>query len=501
MKKSKILLPMMAVLLFGMGLAACNNNAQKSGNTPTSSVAPQKETIKITAAGDKKEVEIEQTLQLTASVEGVTWASSDVKIATVDNAGKVTAVAAGDVTITATKDGYNKGTIAIKVKRAPALATLHMEDADHFAADGWWGTADDGYTPVYNKDAASGGTCIAHIDNGDKETIKFSSSAAIKAEVVITMSSSSSDVNLAEVMSVKLNNAAVSMANKTLAGGSTDDFQEVSLGELDIAATNTLEISFLGSAPYLDDLSFYSKQAATIAIIAAPVKEQITVAQAELAAYIDTDSQIEVTKPTSLEGVSFVSDKEEVASVNDAGKVTGHKLGSATITVKKEGWYSARVSVTVDKAGVEGEIRIQAEDAAEIPEGFHEYTDRTTGIQNGHYGGAYITGYDVSSACSLSYTFESPKAQSMTLIIAGASHYQMSEDFVFGTDAVIKLNNAVVTPTGEAKIESNQQMGAPTVEVTIGVVQVKQGTNTFVLEFAERAPALDAFRFIPVQAA
>ena len=40
-------------------------------------------------------------------------------------------------------------------------------------------------------------------------------------------------------------------------------------------------------------------------------------------------------------------------------------------------------------------------------------------------------------------------------------------------------------------------MGAPTVEVTIGIVNVKKGTNTFVIEFAERAPALDAFRFIP----
>ena len=40
-------------------------------------------------------------------------------------------------------------------------------------------------------------------------------------------------------------------------------------------------------------------------------------------------------------------------------------------------------------------------------------------------------------------------------------------------------------------------MGAPTVEVEIGDVNVVEGENTFVIEFAERAPALDAFRFIP----
>jgi hypothetical protein len=86
----------------------------------------------------------------------------------------------------------------------------------------------------------------------------------------------------------------------------------------------------------------------------------------------------------------------------------------------------------------------------------------------------------------------------MTLVIAGASHYQMNEDFVFGTDCTIKLNDQVITPTGEAKIESNPVMGAPTVEVTIGNVNVLNGANTFVLEFAERAPALDCFRFLPV---
>ena len=40
-------------------------------------------------------------------------------------------------------------------------------------------------------------------------------------------------------------------------------------------------------------------------------------------------------------------------------------------------------------------------------------------------------------------------------------------------------------------------MGAPTVEVTIGDVNVLNGENTFVIEFAERAPALDCYRFMP----
>ena len=85
----------------------------------------------------------------------------------------------------------------------------------------------------------------------------------------------------------------------------------------------------------------------------------------------------------------------------------------------------------------------------------------------------------------------------MTLIIAGASHYQMSEAFNFSRDCTLTLNDTVITANPDAQIESNQVMGAPTVEVTIGDVQVKAGTNTFVIAFLERAPALDCFRFMP----
>ena len=505
MKTTKFVLPFVALALT-FGLVACNqqNGGEKSSGAPTSSI-PQKETIKVTDPSGKSsgELEIEKTLQLTPSVEGVAWKSADEKIATVSDAGLVTAVAAGEVRIKASKEGYFDGSYSLTVKRAAALATLHFEDADHYAADGWWGTADEGFEPIYARSEgnASDGKCIAHFDNGDKETLTFTSSAAINAELVLTMASSSAIDDMGAVMNVKFNEVAINLTGKSFEGGSTSEFADFSLGTQAIkSGDNVLLIEFVGSGPYLDDLAFYSKQQATIQVKAAPAKERIVLAATSLAAYIDTESQIQVTKPTSMDGITFVSDKEEVATVDANGKVTGKKLGTANITVKKDGWYSARIEVVVDKAGVEGEIRIQAEDAAEIPEGFHMYTDRTTGIQNGHYGGAYITGYDVSGACQLSYTFESPKAQTMTLIIAGASHYQMAEDFVFGVDCTIKLNNSVVNCASDAKIESNQQMGAPTVEVTIGTVQVKQGSNTFVLDFAERAPALDAFRFIPANA-
>ena len=516
MKKTKFL--SVAALALAFGLASCGGptGGDQSGaeSTPGTSAASSvvKPKITVSAEGDKKTLVMEETVQLSAkegdkALTGVEWKSSAEAVATVDQTGKVTAVAPGTATISASLEGYNKGSITITVTRPAASATLHFEDADHYAADGWWGTADDGWSPVYDRSEgnASDLKCIAHLDNGDKETLTFTSSAAIKAELVIMMASQDGVTDMSAVMDVKLNNAAISMAGKALAStDSNSTFKEFSLGEQNLVnGDNVLELSFKAAAPYIDDLAIYSKQQATIAVKAPAAKERIEVQLAEgatgLTAYIGEDTQITLTKPTDATGVSYASDKESVATVDETGKIHGVALGTANITIKKDGMYSTRVEVTVEKKVIEGEIRVEAESAADIG-AFHSYTDKTSGIQNGHSGGAYITGYDVTGPFTLNYTFTSPSAQQMTLIIAGAPHYQMTEAFVFGVDGIVKLNNAVVPcpADGSAKFEPGSTMGGATVEVTIGTVNVLQGENTFAIEFPERAPALDCFRFMPI---
>ena len=498
-------------LVTAIGKGSTSISATKEGYKGGSiSITVDLPSITITGAESSVSLVMEATLQLSASEQGVTWQSSDPTVASVDQTGKVTALYAGSAVISANKDGFNAGIVNVTVTRPAALATLHFEDADHYSADGWWGTAAEGVTPVYDRTSgnASDAKCIAHFDVGDKETLAFTSTASMDAELVMTMACSSEIADMGEVMNVTLNKTAVNIAGKGFAGGSSSEFAEFSLGELHLEkGENRLEIEFKEASayPYLDDLAFYSKSNATIEVAAAAQRETIEVKLAEgaegLTAYIGEEVQIELVKPTSLEGVTFVSSKEEVATVSEDGKITGIKLGSADITIKKDGWYSARVSVTVEKKVLAGEIRVEAEDTTnELPSGFHKYTDRTTGIQNGHSGSAYITGYDVSSACQLEYSFESEKDQTMTLVIAGAPHYNMSagEIFSFVNDCVIKLNDQAVTVNEGAEIEgTGAAMGAATVEVTIGDVNVKAGTNTFVIEFAEKAPALDCYRFMP----
>ena len=494
-------------LVTAVGKGSTSISATKEGYKGGSlSITVDLPSITITGAESNATLVMEGTLQLAASEQGVTWESSDQTIATVDQTGKVTGVAPGNATISAKKDGFNAGTVSLTVTRPAALATLHFEDADHEAADGWWGTAAEGQTPVYARDSgnASDGTCIAHLDTGDKETLAFTSSAAIQAELVVMMASSSTIEDLSAIVSAKLNDTALTVPAGSFTSGSNSEFVEVSLGEANIASgDNALVLEFAGSAPYIDDLHFYSKQQATIALKAAPVKEAIEVSTPTLTINRGETAQINITKPTDLTGINFVSDNEEMASVNATGKVTGEALGEANIIVSKAGMLSVRIAVTITDQPIEGEIRKEAEDQPEGFDfeslGFHMYPDGSY-IAFGHSGGAYITGYDVNSEVSLTYTIVSEKAQTMTLVIAAAPHYQMQagEEYVFGVDATIKLNGAEVSVNEGAKvIGDGARMGAKTQNVTIGDVELRQGDNEFIIEFHGKAPALDCFKFLP----
>ena len=92
-----ILLALTTVACNGGGnSSAAPNNGSKSNSQQSTSVLPS---INVTAADNKKTLEVDETVKLTASVEGVTWESSAPAVATVDGEGLVTAVAAGTAKI------------------------------------------------------------------------------------------------------------------------------------------------------------------------------------------------------------------------------------------------------------------------------------------------------------------------------------------------------------------------------------------------------------------
>ena len=493
-------------LVTALAKGSASIKAKKDGYKDGSiSISVDYPNITITASGEK-DILVGGTVSLTASEQGVTWTSSNPDVATVAN-GVVTGVKLGSTTIKASKEHFNDGSVTINVVRPAPTATLHWEDADHYSADGEWSSSNNPYdSPVYDRSSgnASDGTCIAHFGEGDKETLAFTSSAAVKAELVMTIASRSAIDDLSAVMAVKFNDADIALTG-SFAGGDSSDFQELSLGEHDIkSGDNALELSFLSSsAPYLDNLNIYAASAATIAVKPAPVREKIEVEKAELEVEAGKTVQIVVTKPTSLDGVTFTSSDETAATVDNTGLVTGVSLGTANIMIRKDGMNSARVTVQVKEVEEAGEIRLEAELAEEVVAGtsnFMNLTDGTSGITRPHSGGGYISGYRVSGEEPLTFKFTATNEQAgkYELSVNGSAAYQATEDFMFATSTTITLNGNPVTINADAAIVAGDGgMSAPRVDAVLGEVTVVAGENVLVVTFNGRAPSLDFFKLVP----
>ena len=112
-------------------------DVKNNTSSPSYPSTPSYPVTDVTLSHDKADLtKVGETLQLTATVKPsyadnktITWKSSDEKVATVDKDGKVTAVANGTVTITATSaDGKHSATVTITVKISPEKLTLTAEN-------------------------------------------------------------------------------------------------------------------------------------------------------------------------------------------------------------------------------------------------------------------------------------------------------------------------------------------------------------------------------------
>lgn len=455
------------------------------------------EKIEVTAAGDKKTLLAGETVQLTANKEGVAWESSNTAVATVDSKGLVTAVAFGQATIKATKEGFEAGSIAINVTRPAATAVLHFEDAEHYSADGWWSTSTygtergPGATPVYEKSTASDGTCVAYFGAGDKETLTFTSNAAVKAELVVTMGSSTTAEDLSTVEKVKLNNKEISMAGRSYIPTDTQGnytFEGVSLGEVDlVSGENVLVFEFLGSAPYLDDLQIYAASPATIAVKAAPAMQEIQVEKQEMSLEEGATEQI-VSATKDLE---YTSSKESVVTVDATGLVTAVSKGSATITVHKSGMKGVRIAVTVTEKLVEGEIRVEAETGT-ASDG--EIAFRTPSANTSASGDITSTW---PAGATLTMKFNSTNSGEMTLsMVARAGTPESAYSYVavnLATDCEIAVNGTKLTLT-----ETIDATVTSLTNYVLGNVNVKSGENTITVKAITVAPTIDFFKLVPI---
>ena len=506
MKTKKALLPVLAsALLLTMGLAACNNSTPAS-NPGSSSGEAEEVKIEITSEGGKKEIQVGETLQLTASVEGVTWSTKSTDIVSVSETGLVTAIKDGSARITAKKDGYANGSFTVTVLKAPDREpnySLRLEEAEHYDPDDFWGMSwggtvmGPGDSPVEdNGGKTDDGTSLGWLTQGCKETMTFTSNKAAKVEIGVTMAYNA-EMNLDGVLSVKFNGKEISMAGRSVPGPSDGDtnnyyeFSTVSFGMVDlVAGNNVLEIEMLAQGPNMDKVVIFTTETLQIKSVPAQAKPKIEVVEAALEVVVDSEVSIQVKD--NLAGVTFTSADETIATVSTAGVVKGIKAGRTTIELTKEGYKKATVNVTVKAKPVAGQVILEAE-AGEIVGGRVENDNNSSG-------GARVGYLAADTSLTLKTTLEEAGEYTVSMLaysnnVSYWSTYPnvTADELDLSSCMTFKVNNVDVALTG--KVLPGGPWGNY-VEVNFGDFNLVKGENTFAFAFTAQGPNIDYVKLV-----
>ena len=445
----------------------------------------------VVTAGGPTELLVGETVTLTANKEGVTWESSNAEIASVTAAGVVTANKLGDVTISAKKAGFADGTQAIKVKRPAPTKVLHMEDADHYSADGEWASSGrgPGDTPVYTPSSSSpsDGTCIAYFGAGDKETLTFTSDKACRAELVLTVGYYYSISDLTAVYEVKFNGSPITFEAQgyEAEGTSNYTYKGISFGEVTLSnsANNVLEITMKETSdnryPYMDDLEIYAAEAATINVVLPAAKPDVVIDQQSITVAQNKTFQI----TSSLTGLSYKSASAAVATVNETGLVTGVAPGNTSIAVSKDGYKTLRVPVEVTE--VEGAFIVSIEGIT--GEGVTTRTSQNLTAPNNYI----IDAFPEGAVGTLAFTVANAGQYTLYMKCRASGGYSSSNTDVLATCMTLKVNGTVVTSSASVS-------GNTFTEYLIGDVNfTAAGPATIEITCITSVPSINLFKFIP----
>ena len=280
------------------GEAVVTVTTEDGGKTATCKVTVKAKTVSVTEVTlDKTELTLTEgeTETLTATVKPdnadnrkVTWSSDKTEVATVDGAGKVTAVKAGEAVITvATEDGGKTATCKVTVKAKTVSVTEVTLDKTEL-------TLTEGETETL--------TATVKPDNADNRKVAWSSD---KTEITTVDGAG-------RVTAVKAGEAVITVATED--GGKT--------------ATCKVTV-----------------KAKTVSVTEVTLdKTELTLTEGE------TETLTATVRPDNADNkkVKWSSDKTDVATVDGAGKVTAVKPGEAVVTVTTEdGGKTASCKVTV----------------------------------------------------------------------------------------------------------------------------------------------------------
>ena len=354
---------MTAIAVVALGVTALSVNSCKNKET------------EILVTGVKVSTTVEPS---NASNKGVSFTSSDTSVVTVDENGVVTAVGPGTATITiTTKDGSYTATVTVTVKgksvavsgvsldivevtikegdSVTLTATVKPDDAADKSVS--WSSSDDAVASVADgvvTGVKAGSATITVKTNDGGKTATCAVTVEAKAVAVESVSLDKSELSL-EVGEEATLTATVSPADAT--------DKEVSWSSSDPSvATVDDSGKVVAKAPGTTAVTVTTKDGAKSASCAVTVKakgvavESVSLDKSELTLIVGEDATLTATvKPDGAtdKSVSWSSDKEAVATVDEGGKVSAKAEGEATITVTtKDGGKTATCKVTVKAAEV-----------------------------------------------------------------------------------------------------------------------------------------------------
>ena len=326
--------------------------------------------ISVTGENNKTSIEVEQQLQLTASVQptnatnqNVTWSSNKENIATVNLNGLVTGVAVGTATISATaQDGSTKvGSIDITVTAKTTIEYVKYS-----------GTITEGnYIITYDNGAMNHTvssdrlqyTAVSpsndKITNPDKSIVWSITQSGdywtIKNTDTNEYAASTGAKNKAQMLS----SGTDSKSLWTISGSNTYEFVNKQNTTNNVNA-NLRKNTTYGFACYGTDIG----GALTLYKLDVPVTPIYPTAislSGGNTVYLNKTLQLTVgytPATTNVKNVTFSSSNEQYATVDNTGLVTAVAAGTTTITATAEtangGSTSAQVQVTVSKKAVTG---------------------------------------------------------------------------------------------------------------------------------------------------
>ena len=358
-------------LLTVVSLLCCNKEID---SIPINSVSIDKKSIEI-MVGDVATVKATVNPS-NASNKNVYWTSSDSSVATVDNAGKVTAVKAGSATITVTtEDGGKTATckVTVKAKVYPVTGvTLDKTSVELTEGDVTVITATVNPSNASNKNVywTSSDSSVATVDNTGKVIAVKAGSATITVTTEDGGKTATCQVTVKEkiypVTGVTLDRTSVELtegdatvltATVNPSNASNKNVYWISSDQSVATVDNTGKVSAVkaGSAT----ITVTTEDGGKTATCKVTVKEKIypvTGVTLDRTSVELTEGDATVLTATvnpsnaSNKNVYWTSSDQSVATVDNTGKVTAVKRGTALITVTTEdGNKTATCTITVTK--------------------------------------------------------------------------------------------------------------------------------------------------------